>query len=173
MSEENNNSTDSNSIQEKDPLVSYARSELDLILGKDELDVAMKNSLISVIKEFSKEEHSGYSAQIAIHFLTRLLKFLPISPLTGEDSEWIDIDGKGLFQSNRCPRVFKQDDKAYDIDAIYFEDNSGTYSSIDCRVEIQFPYTPRDPIKVQVPDEASHELKRKLTEEAWGLANTQ
>jgi len=53
--------------------------------------------------------------------------FETLAPLTGEDSEWVDMseynDGKLMFQNNRDSRVFKngKDGQAYFIEAIVFD----------------------------------------------------
>jgi len=68
--------------------------------------------------------------------------FKPWSPLTGEDNEWNEI-GDGLEQNRRCSHVFRQDGEAYDINGKVFTDaDGGSYTSIDSRVPVTFPYTP-------------------------------
>lgn len=78
---------------------------------------------------------------------TKLANFEPLSPLTGEDSEWTEI-ADGVFQNKRCSHVFKQHDRfggqAYDIDGkVFREPNGNCYTSIDSFVPITFPYVPQ------------------------------
>ena len=87
----------------------------------------MRKHILYMVKEFGKEDHSGYSASYAINLLNKLLRFEPLSPLSGDDSEWNEV-GHGVFQNKRCFHVFKDaDGKAYDSNG---------------RGYIKFPYVP-------------------------------
>lgn len=141
-------------------LIQYAKDELDYIgmtADGDEYDVMMRNHILHMVEEFTKEGHSGFSASYAIQCLEKLLRFEPLSPLTGEDSEWIfvgDLGDNPVYQNKRCSHVFKgADGKAYDINSIVYwswcEQEDGTkYKSFyskggqNNRVYIEFPYTP-------------------------------
>jgi len=72
-------------------MVEYAKRELERI-GKDEdgLQEHMNRNILEIIEKFSEQGHSGFSAGYALSVLERLLRFKPISPLTGEDDEWND-----------------------------------------------------------------------------------
>ena len=74
-------------------LLSYAESELDRIglTEEDEYNRMMRKHILHMIKEFSDEGHSGFSAPYAIQILTKLMSFKPLTPLTGEDDEWCDV----------------------------------------------------------------------------------
>lgn len=160
-------------------LLSHAENELDLIglTYQDEMNGAMRKHILHMIEEFSKEGHSGFSANYAISILTKLLDYKPLSPLTGEDSEWMMISeemsgsNRGtLYQNKRASHVFKDDDGAYDIDGKVFwnwqerpldEDEEGYpgihkfksyYTSRDSRVRVTFPYTPTT-VYEERPDE--------------------
>lgn len=150
-------------------LVKYAESELDRIGMTDDGDMngTMRRHLLHMIKEFSDEGHSGFSASYALQCLQKLLRFKPLSPLTGEDEEWTDvssISGVTHYQNKRCSSVFKdgKDGEAYDIDGKVFwewamsweEDGKpykSYYTSRDSRVPVTFPYT--------VPDEPIYEWR--------------
>jgi hypothetical protein len=137
-------------------LKSFAEQELDAIgmTDEDEMNGAMRKHILHMIKEFSQEGHSGFSASYAIGILTKLLKYEPLSPLTGEDSEWVDVaeqSGGTLYQNKRCSRVFKDPNSVYDIDGkVFYEwatDEDGTkyknyFTNIESRVPVTFPYTP-------------------------------
>ena len=110
---------------------------------------------------FHGEGHPGTSAPYAIDLFSKLAKFEPIVPLTGEDWEWEDLseyhrDGVKSFQNKRCSHVFKQSDRfdgqAYDIDGKVFwewsiSDNGekfkSYFTSSESHVPITFPYTPK------------------------------
>jgi hypothetical protein len=139
-------------------LLAYAESELDFIGMKDdgdEMNSAMRKHILHMVEEFSKEGHSGFSASYAIQCLEKILRFEPLSPLTGEDSEWVDVAeqmGHTVWQNKRCSRVFKDETGAYDIDAKVFwdwytdengEKHKSYFTSRDSRVYIEFPYVPK------------------------------
>lgn len=121
----------------------HAERELKL-LGHDE---EFNKHILDIVDIFSKEGFSGFSAVYAVGIINKILRYEPLMPLTGEDSEWNEI-GEGLYQNNRCSRVFKHvnenDCSVYDIDGKVFREPSGScYTSIDSRVPVIFPYTPR------------------------------
>jgi hypothetical protein len=139
-------------------LLHHAKRELDIIgmtESTDSMDKSMRDHILHMIEEFSKEGHSGFSASYAISCLQKLLRFEPLSPLTGEDSEWCNVSeasGYTLYQNNRCSRIFKDDKGCYDIDGKvfveYFIDDNGersscTFTNIDSRVPVVFPYVPK------------------------------
>lgn len=132
-------------------LVAYAESELALIgMGKDTEDgmnKAMHDHIIKMVQTFADEGHSGMSAGYALSILKKLLAYEPLTPLTGEDSEWNEVS-QGVYQNKRCSRVFKQADRfdgqAYDIDGRVFVDPGGSaFTSRDSLVPVTFPYTPK------------------------------
>ncbi|NBR26060.1 MAG: hypothetical protein EBU08_20215, partial [Micrococcales bacterium] len=97
---------------------------------------------------------SGTTAPYAIELFRKLASYEPITPLTGEDSEWSEV-GNGVFQNKRCSRVFKQQDtfdgRPYDLDGKVFwnwvrSDDGDVFKShygdSNSRVPITFPYTP-------------------------------
>ena len=138
-------------------ILDHAERELDLMGLSDDGDMngMMRNHILHMVKEFANERHSGFSASYAIQVLEKLLKFEPITPLTGEDWEWNNVSemsGETLYQNARCGRVFKNDNGAYDIDGKVFwewitdsetgEKFKSHYTSRDSRVPVTFPYTP-------------------------------
>lgn len=139
-------------------LVDFARKELTLAgwykEDADPMDTWMANHIIDLVEEFSKGGHSGFSASIARSLFSSLSNYDPITPLTGEDSEWNHIhkdmysgDYDDLYQNNRCSHVFKEvtngKEYVYDSEAIIFKDKDGTcFTSADSRREITFPYRP-------------------------------
>lgn len=126
-------------------LLQYAESELSRIpKDSDGMQEHINADILSIIKTFSEQGHSGFSANYALNVLERLLRFKPISPLTGEDDEWVDT-GHGIKRNKRCSSVFKNaDGTAHDIDGIAVSDNGGItwFSSGRFRKEITFPYLP-------------------------------
>lgn len=103
----------------------------------------MQENVIELVRVFSKQGHSGFSAPYCIETFRKVSMFEPLVPLQGTDDEWNDV-GDGLWQNNRCPHVFKDTDgRAYDIDGRVFREPDGCcYTSRDSRVYVTFPYTP-------------------------------
>jgi len=148
-------------------LVAYAEQELNLIgmFDNDDMNGLMRRHLLHMVKEFGDEGHSGFSASYALQCLEKLLRFKPISALTGDDDEWHDvaeISGRPHFQNKRCSSVFKdgKDGEAYDIDGKVFwewyKDDDGNvykshYTNFESRVPVKFPYI--------VPDEPIYEWR--------------
>jgi len=119
----------------------------EVLKGEDDINDIMADDVLELLDVFCKQGHSGGSAGYAIDIFTKLAMQKPLGPLTGEDSEWVDVaevsDGNPLWQNNRCSHVFKDNDLAWDIDARVFVDPDGcAYTSYDSRVTIEFPYTP-------------------------------
>ena len=97
---------------------------------------------LEIVKVFSKQGHSGASASMVTGLVERLMRFEPLTALTGEDGEWIEVSD-GIFQNKRCSHVFKENGNAYDQQGRIFREPDGfTYTSRESRVDIKFPYTP-------------------------------
>jgi hypothetical protein len=121
---------------------------------KDEMQQAICEHVLALLKVFADEGHSGSSAPYAVDLFKKLAMFQPIVPLTGEDWEWIDHGH--CKQNKRCSRVFIQADRfdgqPYDIEAVVFwewytdpETGAKTkvhFTSRDSHQPITFPYTP-------------------------------
>lgn len=100
-------------------------------------------ALLELCELFDKQNHSSRSAAVVVFLFKRLIEHNPLTPLTGEDDEWIELK-PGLYQNKRCPTVFKQDGKAYQIDYYVFREPDGTcYTNSKSKKEIKsFPYWP-------------------------------
>ena len=152
-------------------ILKFAEQELDRIGmtadSDDEMNVAMREHLLHMVNEFSKEGHSGFSASYALGCLEKLLDWKPLSPLTGEDDEWNCIRHMGddpVYQNKRCSRVFKgADGRAYDIEGIvwydWFSDDHDTtpyksyFTNRDSWVYVTFPYTPTTEYREHIQDD--------------------
>ena len=130
---------------------------------QDEMQAAICEHVLELLKVFRDEGHSGSTAPYTVNLFKKLALFEPIVPLTGEDWEWHDTGW--CLQNIRCSHVFKQADRfdgqAYDSQGKVFfewverpldEDEKGypgtrryksSYTSRDSAVPITFPYTPK------------------------------
>jgi hypothetical protein len=101
-------------------------------------------AVLELIECFSGQGHSGVSAVITANVLYRLLSRLPLTPLMGDDSEWVQVS-ENLWQNKRCYRIFKDNNgRAWDIEGKVFVNPDGsTYTDESSKVFIEFPYMPR------------------------------
>jgi hypothetical protein len=108
-----------------------ARTELAAVnFGEEDSRV-----MLEILDKFFEQWDSGGAVAVASDVLARLVAGQPLGPLTGNDSEWVDVSqwsaGETVFQNARCSSVFKDGTgKAYDI-------NAGNN-----RAPITFPYDP-------------------------------
>ena len=112
------------------------------------------DNVMALMRVFAGQGHSGFSASYVRGLFHKLANYEPLGPLTGEPDEWNEVS-PGLYQNKRCSRVFKEGDKVWDIDGKVFRDRGGvTFTNINSRVEIMFPYTPKTEV-VDVGPEGS------------------
>ena len=126
----------------------------------------MPKDILEIVDVFSAQGHSGLSASYAINVLNRLLRYRPLTPLTGEEDEWeeskfLSDEEKTVEQNKRFSSVFRENhdnSTAYDIDGKIFSDDGGEtwYTNRHSKVPITFPYLPGDdyPEKVILEDGA-------------------
>lgn len=124
----------------------HAENELRAIAPKPGQDCTYHNMIVAdvmeLIKVFAAQEHSGSSAPLVTRLFSKLAMFEPLAPLTGADDEWVEVS-KDLWQNKRCSHVFKDLERAYDINGIIFEDSDGTrVTNKDSHTTVTFPYTP-------------------------------
>lgn len=137
-------------------LVKFAQEELDRIANSCKNDKegynmqqVINKNIMDIIYTFSEQGHSGMTASYTISMLNRLMNYKPITPLTGEDDEWVKLDyGDRLaYQNKRCPSVFKDSQgRAYDAEARVFSDDNGHtwYTNSESSEYITFPYNVPD-----------------------------
>lgn len=140
----------------------FARSELARLRDPDgkpcEVQDAIEANVLEIVEVFAKAGHSGTSAPYTIGILEKVLRFEPVTPLTGEDNEWTPVDSgyEMVAQNKRCPHVFKRaDGTAYDISAVVFRDPDGAhFTSRDSSRDVTFPYVPKSEIVDRPADPA-------------------
>jgi hypothetical protein len=121
---------------------------------KDEMQGMICEHVLTLLRVFSDEGHSGTTAPYAIRLFSRLASFEPLVPLTGEDWEWNEVSermGSRCWQNKRASHVFKDENGAYDINgkvfwewAMPYEEGGEPYKSYytcrESRVPVTFPY---------------------------------
>jgi hypothetical protein len=75
-----------------------------------------------MISTFAAEGHSGMSAELTLQIFEKVARFKPLTPITSDPSEWMDVSeysGGPMWQNRRSPTVFSTDGGAtwYDLDA--------------------------------------------------------
>ena len=138
-------------LREKFP---RAALELDLVSGRvdsetgekvkgfesDDMQDWIEKCVLDILDLIADQGHSGFSHGYLLTLLIPLLKDKPITPLTGNNWEW--VNEYGLIQNKRCFSVFKDPDgSAYSTRGYAFSDDGGkTYwTSRESRKTITFP----------------------------------
>ena len=108
----------------------------------DMQEVVCKNTL-ELLEVLADQHYSGATIGYALNLFTKLAQFKPLGPLTGDDSEWIEIKDNH-FQNTRRGSVFKKRGFVYDVDGRCFrygvrggQFTRGWFS----RIPVTFPYT--------------------------------
>lgn len=109
-------------------LIEHAKAELALINFGDEDSTVM----VEILEKFFDQWDSGGAVSVVAPVLQRLIAGKPLGPLTGEASEWMEVNNR-LRQNIRCSTVFKDvtTGNAYNIDT-------------PGRPTITFPYWPEN-----------------------------
>lgn len=123
--------------------------------SSDFIESRVYKDVMSLIDALARLKLSGGIAPTVLRIFEKLAKYDLLSPLTGEDDEWLPIEegtlsygptiGKVgmLYQNKRASHVFKHCDYAYDLNGIIFTEPSGTcYTSNESQIPVTFPYTP-------------------------------
>ena len=120
----------------------------------DDVNTWLAEGTMELLEIFSNQGHSGSSASYAIALFETLALCKPISPLTGNDDEWDEVD-ENFFQNRRNPVIFKngKDGQAYWVEGKVFwnwcsvpdlYDGKPFKSYFTCKessVNIDFPWT--------------------------------
>ena len=128
-------------------LKEFATTELKKIpLDKDGTQQMINGKIMEIVEKFSDQDHSGASAVYSLEIINRLLRFKPVTSLTGEGNEWMEVeDGNGLLQNKRCFSVFRErDGKSYDVDSVVLSEDGGLswFHPQALDMPIEFPYYP-------------------------------
>ncbi len=135
-------------------MMDWAKNELKLWnvdVDDDGFSKMASNNVLEVLDVLCNQGHSGMSAPIIMSIIQRLWSWKPLTPLTGEEDEWIEV-GYGQCQNKRCHSVFKDRDtgKAHYLDGrVFVEPDGSTFTCALSSIDIDFPFTvPDKPIYV-------------------------
>lgn len=133
-------------------LVEFSEEELNRLLknctDSESLHAQMQvnRDILDVVKTFSSQGHTGFSAQYCLNILNRLLNYKPLSAITDNADEWEALEyGEDIaYQCKRCPQVFKDaEGRVYDVEGKVFSDNNGHswFTNAESRVYVELPYS--------------------------------
>lgn len=111
-------------------------------------------NVMDILTVFDNQDHSGFSANYTINLVSRLLRWIPLTPLTGEEDEWYEPYGPDNTQQNkRCTTVFRRNfdnSTAYNIHGRVFSNDGKTWwTNSSSSVPVAFPYVvPAEPERV-------------------------
>lgn len=137
------------SKEQKSNLVLHAERELSrLVKDNDKMQLKINENVLEIIELFAKQGHSGMSAFYLIGVLNKLMRFKPLTPLTGEDEEWCKgyETPDGFSQQNiRYSKVFRRNrdnSTASVLDAKLFSGDGGKswFGNGNSRASITFPF---------------------------------
>lgn len=90
-------------------LAEHARRELARI-GEESSTV---EKYVAVVEAFAAMGHSGGSAMIAANVVDKLIRYLPLAPLTDDPAEWVDraeeTGAENWWQNARDSRAISHD----------------------------------------------------------------
>lgn len=96
--------------------VEHAKDELERagLFDKDsDYGGMLAKAVMAIMKVFSKQGHSGFSAGMCRELFHKLSNFETLTPITNDPDEWQDISemcsGKPMWQNKRDPRMFSED----------------------------------------------------------------
>lgn len=114
-----------------------------------------KNVIVKLCKVIDKEPMPDLEKQAVVKIFAKLAMGMPLTPLTGEDNEWKEVDIASepnvKWQNKRCPRVYKREDgTAFDSEYYTFTFGNGIYFKNEASSkDIEFPYTVKPSIRAR------------------------
>lgn len=151
-------------------LLAHARRELPDPDG-DENQAAMNRHIESMVSMFALAGHqSEFLAGYAAASIGELIRGRPLTDLTGADEEWTPFGTTGRVEQNiRMPSVFRLDRmRAWWENGFIFQEPMTQYTASLSRRTIEFPWTPCDPVFIEVPPEATEaEMRVALRERGF------
>jgi hypothetical protein len=109
----------------------YAKKELDLALksAPDSILLPFIPQILSLCDTITKASQNPNLVPAIANRIAFVIDSLcsqrPITPLTGDESEW-DLVSDGLYQNNRYPTIYKDQGMVYNTQAIMWRMPDGT-----------------------------------------------
>lgn len=144
-------------------LLIHAKQELEaagLFDKNSDYNGMIAESVMQLMQVFSMQGHSGMCAAIVSELFGKLSKYLPITPIKCDDSEWVDVGE--IYQNKRLTACFKDKKTGgiYYVDSIVFKNQEGcTFTSSRYRPTItKLPFVPKTFVIDVIEDEKGWEL---------------
>lgn len=163
--------------------------ELDILSKKvkDSTILPFRKEILDLCEAFGKQGYSGGVATYVANNLSKIIEKLilqePISDITGDEFEWVEVD-ENMYQNSRCAALFKSsDNKAYYLDAVVFKDGVSAFTGsayldesaeklIYSRQYVSFPFFPKtfymDVYTVEITKEEAKTRKINYIEDLDG-----
>jgi hypothetical protein len=98
-------------------LLKHAEQEMRLAgLYDEDADYGgmIPEAVLKVVKVFSEEGHSGYSARLTGDILQKVLRFQTLTPINSDPQFWMEVSAEqmgrpGVWQSTRDGTYFSED----------------------------------------------------------------
>lgn len=105
-------------------LVKHAKKELELagLFDKDsDYDGMLGDAVLELVKVFSKQGHSGFSAHLTLDLFNKVAQYKPLTEIGTTEDEWQNVSdkaGQEMWQNRRRGTTFSRDGGKtwYDID---------------------------------------------------------
>ena len=160
-------------------LIQYAKNEL-VLLGYAPLEACdnpihrrFQKDLMALLETFEEQydPFMGIPREYFGDVFKDLICFKPLTPLTGGDEEWEEIE-PNHFQNKRCHKIFKKNGVPYNIEGYTFWLQRGCekigFWSRESQTLISFPYTVTDPELIEVTEyEANRETEKEEVGSGW------
>ncbi len=95
------------------------------------VDERIRRAVMKLLKKLSKQGQLGCCTHCILDIFYKLSRSKPLTPLTGEDEEWIKVK-ENLLRNRRCQTVFRTPATGETWDMDFREGKE----------PITFPYTP-------------------------------
>jgi hypothetical protein len=138
-------------------LIQHVEAELEHVpddVATPRMKAAIVELAAATVDTYDSGGSAPYGAAIAADLFRRAFLYEPLTPLTGDDDEWIPIDADtfgeaGVCQNRRDGRIFRYaDGSAYALDQVVWTDKfrgGPGYTGWDSARRITFPWTPTEP----------------------------
>lgn len=163
-------------------IIEWAKNELEILeRGCKEQDSLKMQQLftknvLEIVKKFSEQGHSGFSASYVSNLIKRLLDWKPITSLKGTDDEWGEVqswnEDNNTQQNLRCSAVFRDNfdnSTAHYIYGKIFSDDGGRtwFTNSNSFVPITFPYYVPDQPQYIYLDTKGNEITKEQAKELF------
>ena len=151
--------------------ITFVKKELDYDKKSSESLKKAKKKVVALCKVLDEDPMPDIERQAIVKLFAKLSMGIPLTPLTGKDDEWEEVDisdtevtdGTIKWQNKRCPRVYKRaDGTAFDSRAKVFSyEGMVWFRNEKSNVEItEWPYTVNPSMRIMLKKEKENDSER-------------